>query len=345
MRTLLAIALFLTSSLSLKAEISADGLPEGAAVLLHFSNTSLAQTQLGEVIQQSFADKTFSIPEAKAIEENLGFNPLQDLKEVVAGLYRVNNATVNKTKVVILLRGKFSLKKLASFSEKTSAICSPIESYSSWDMAEVVAYIHHESPSKADRGKLILVAFADDCLFLASPELIKPTLACLQKKTASCSTPLAISALNLANDKPWLVFYTDFSKIKAKGFLGEMGDKGMHQTLITINESGRNIQLRGESEFTTPEQAEAATQEFKKMIKVTSLILMSQKFTFTKANASDSHLLELLNSLTVSRVGYLTKISGNVPTVKAAQAIRAMALENQNEKTSRTAVSGASPSE
>jgi hypothetical protein len=344
-RTLLAIALFLTSSLPLMAEIAADGLPEGAAVLLHFSNTSLAQTQLGEVIQQSFADKTFAIPEAKAIEEKLGFNPLQDLKEVVAGLYRDNHASKNKTKAVILLRGKFDLKKLATLSDRTSAPCSPVESYSSWDMAEVVAAINNESPSKADRGKLMLVAFADDCLFLASPELIKPTLSCLQKKTLSYPIPLAITALNLANEKPWLVFYTDFSKIRAKGFLGEMGEKGMQQTLITVNESGRNIQLRGESEFTTPEQAEAATQAFKKMIKVTSLVLMSQKFTFTQTNPSDNYLLDLLNCLTVSRVGYLTKISGNLPTVKAAQAIRAMARESQNEKSSRTAASGTSSSE
>jgi hypothetical protein len=327
------------------AEINADGLPEGPAVFLHFSNSSLAQTQLGEVIQQSFADKTFATPEAKAIEEKLGFNPLRDLNEVVAGLYRDNSAPKNKTKAVILLRGKFDLNKLSTLTAKTSATCSPVESFSTWDMAEVVAGLNNESPDKADRGKIILVAFADDCIFLASPELIKPTLSCLQKKTPSCSTPLAITALNLSKVKPWLVFYTDFSKIKAKGFLGEMGDKGMQQTIITINETGRNIQLRGEAEFKTPEQAEAASQEFKRMIKVTSLILMSQKFTFTQANSSDNYLLDLLNCLNVTRVGYLTKINGDLPTVKAAQAIRAMALESRNEKVSRSTTTQSSKSE
>ena len=345
MRTLFTIALLITLSPRLRAEITADGLPEGAAVFLHFSNRSLAQTQLGEVIQQSFSSKEFEVPEAKAIEEKLGFNPLQDLQEIVAGLYRDNNAVKNKTKAVILLRGKFDFSKLATLSQKTSAPCSVVESYSTWDMAEVVAGLNNEPPSKADRGKIILVAYTDDCLFLASPELIKPTLSCLQKKTLSCSTPLAIAALNLAKVKPWLVFYTDFSKIKAKGFLGEMGEKGMQQTLITLNESGRNIQIRGEAEFTTPDQAEAATQEFKKMIKITSLILMSQKFTFTQANASDNYLLDLLNCLTVSRVGYLTKISGNLPTIKAAQAIQTMARESRNEKASRTAATRPSPSE
>lgn len=327
------------------AEISADGLPEGPAVFLHFSNTSLAQTQLGEVIQQSFTSKTFATPEAKAMEEKLGFNPLRDLTEAVAGLYRDNNAPKNKIKAVVLLRGKFNLNKLATISEKTLAPCSQVESYSTWDMAEVVAGLNNESPNKADRGKIMLVAFAEDCLFLASPELIKPTLACLQKKAPSCCTPLGITALNLAKVKPWLVFYTDFSKIKAKGFLGEMGDKGMQQTIITINENGRNIQLRGEAEFTTPEQADAACQEFKRMIKVTSLILMSQKFTFTQTNTGDNYLLDLLNCLSVSRVGYLTKINGELPTVKAAQAIRAMAVKKPDEKVSRTSATHNSPSE
>ena len=345
MRTLLAIVLILSLSASLKAEISVDGLPEGAAVLLHFSNSSLAQTELGKVIQESFSGKEFQTPETKALEEKLGFNPFADLKEIVAGLYRDNNAAKNKTKAVILLRGKFDLKKFAAISQKTSAPSSLVESYSTWDVAEVVAGLNNEPPSKADRGKIILVAYADDCLFLSSPELIKPTLSCLQKKTLSCSTPLAISALNLAKAQPWLVFYSDFSKIKAKGFLGEMGEKGMQQTLITLNENGRNIQIRGEAEFDTPEQAEAATQEFKKMIKMTSLILMSQKFTFTQANVSDNYLLDLLNCLTVSRVGYLTKIGGDLPTVKAAQAIRTMALESRNDKASRTAATRPSSSE
>ncbi len=345
MRAFLSIALFVALSPWLKAEITADGLPEGAAVFLHFSNSSLGQTELGKVIQDSFTGKEFQTPETKALEEKLGFNPFEDLKEIVAGLYRDNNAAKNKTKAVILLRGKFDLKKFATISQKTSAPCSVVESYSTWDVAEVVAGLNNEPVSKADRGKVILVAFADDCLFLSSPELIKPTLSCLQKKTLSCSTPLAITALNLAQAKPWLVFYSDFSKIKAKGFLGEMGEKGMQQTLITLNENGRNIQIRGEAEFTTPDQAEAATQEFKKMIKITSLILVSQKFTFTQTNASDNYLLDLLNCLKVSRVGYLTKISGDLPTIKAAQAIRTIALESRNEKASRTAATRPTPAE
>ena len=345
MRLLISIALLLTLSLRLNAEITAEGLPAGPAVLMHFSNTSLAETQLGAFLRETFLQKAYPSIEAQAIEEKLGFDPLRDLKEVVAGLYRDNTVAKNKTKAVILLRGKFDLKRLVAQTRKTATPCNLVDTYPTWDMAEWVASLNQEPVNKSERGKLILVAYAEDCLVLASPELIHATLACLQQKKPSCATPLAIAALNLTPTKPWMVFYTDFSKIRAKGFLGEMGEKGMHQTLISINENGRNIQLRGEAEFTTPEQAEAACQEFKQMIKMTSLILLSQKYTLTSASPTDHYLLDLLNGLTVSRVGYLTKIRGDFPTVKAAQAIRVLASENRNMKVSREVTALPTPSE
>jgi len=313
--------------ISLQAELDTRGIPAGANGLIYLDQENFSQTDFYK--NCNFLNPEQRLQSTKLSEFYLKDLGIKNIKDVVLGTYPAANSS-NKPFVVIL-RGNFSKKKIEEFTDQNKIQSKTIQEFKCWDMTEILRSIASinkiESLDDNNKNQVLLVAYSDDLLFLASEnEWASRVIDALNQKKPSYQLPSEFTEKHknyYFGFKPWLSFYGDFTKEPASA-----GPEGPRHIQAFVGEDKSLVQLRFINDFTSENKANLFTQQLKTLKSIMIMSLNTSSDNESMSKETKEVFIQMLENMELSTIKNLQKISTNSPSKKLAESIKSSLKQN-----------------
>jgi hypothetical protein len=303
-----------------KAEIDTKGIPAGATGLIYLDQENFSLTDFYK--NSNFLNPEHRLESTKLSEFYLKDLGIKNIKDVVLGTYPA--ASSSNKPFIVILRGNFSKKKLEEFTDQNKIQGKTIQEFKCWDMTEILRSIASinkiESFDDNNNNQVLLVAYSDDLLFLASEnELASRVIDTLNQKKPSYQLPSEFTDKHknyYFGFKPWLSFYGDFTKEPAPA-----GLEGPRHTQAYVGEEKSFVQFRCINDFTDERKATNFSQQLKTLKSIMIMSLNSSPDNESMSKENKEIFTQILQKMEISTFKNSQKISMNYPSKKVAEII------------------------